>query len=716
MTLFHLSGYTNTERENVRSFWHERYHSQAERPVTMSPDRQQEGGYGAWDAGIYARDLKYKALNDKKLAQTLDLFKETPEWNEHPVSREYLKRRADLIEERRKSCGADKDRLDLQMNAEAKGYKAWMTKEHFGHRQQEPSAKRLLDEAERNKDQAFTELYRYDRKHSHPLTDPNRNLAKDPPDVSERRKWMIEREAMDKYGVARQPRRFDDRNDTEMAGLGMMPKNWMDEQQLKQANRQAPVHSGKVVPERMERSVAQRQEVDRLTGTRRNLEGQAIGRDWSHDLRQKTTDEKRQATTSFRKEQIEVATRSNRQGTESVADTRASQDKIALVQRPAALGDLLAARRANAVAEAPKEERRMTLGQQIYKARMDRETEQAAPKPQQNKDQPKVAQATPAKPAVEHQAPPVSKERAHAERVSERFGRMHQNSDSIRVAKMSSPDHMQKVLEIRKHTPKPTPAARVAASKPVNAKPGSQKWYSGIQQRANDFKTSMGKKWDVAMTRVPGTEQARNAAAQQRIEARAQASKAPAVKGPKPNPAVAKPQQKRDPYEQTARKGPSPNPVAAKPRPAPTQEKAKEERKPVVAAMPPRPQSAPQPVAQASRSTPTPMMRGTSAESTMVVQLRHRENAVGPKPNPQVTPQRPALKDQVEARRASAPAASQPTQAKPAVAQQAQEKAPVKTVAQGPKPNPMSQNRPLSSIPRPTTVRDVGRSVGGRSM
>ena len=100
----------------------------------------------------------------------------------------------------------------------------------------------------------------------------------------------------------------------------------------------------------------------------------------------------------------------------------------------------------------------------------------------------------------------------------------------------------------------------------------------------------------------------------------------------------------------------------------------------------------------------------------MVVQLRHRENAVGPKPNPQVTPQRPALKDQVEARRASAPAASQPTQAKPAVAQQAQEKAPVKTVAQGPKPNPMSQNRPLSSIPRPTTVRDVGRSVGGRSM
>ena len=528
MSFVYLAGYTSKERDEVRAFWANRYHDQAIDPVPMSPSRQNEGGYGLWDAAVHADNLRSQSRNNPALARSLDLMKDAPESTAHPVTAAYTKRREAMMEQRRVSCGADRDRLDLMVNAEAKAHQAWVKHEHFGHRKNESPARAMLDNADREKAKAFNDLFQYDKRHGHPLTDPNRNLRTNPPDVAERRQWMVERAAVVKNGTQPKARQFDPNNDREMAGLGMMPKNWMDPKQLRDADRKAPPHSGKLIPSHLEARHEQRREIDRLTGTKRSLNGEVIGPDWAANVRAISSGQKLEAQKSFREEQVAIAKRSTRQGTESVADTRTISDRNAITAQPGALAEKLAARRDVAIQQAPKEERRPTLGQQIYQDRLLREAGNA-----QSRGEVKMKPLV----NVREAAPPVSKDRQHAEAVARRYERITDRTQSVRHAKMTSPDHVQKVLHARKHTPRISPAARREAERPVQAKPQSPQWFAGLQTRVSSFKKEVGNRWQAQVRRMPWMEQARaNRAQPQRTVARSNKPTQQPVRTTSPSP------------------------------------------------------------------------------------------------------------------------------------------------------------------------------------
>lgn len=464
-SLFDLPDYLPAERNEARHFWYTRYHHHAENPVRMSPTGQPEGGFGMWDASVHARKLMAQSLTDKSLAVDLRDFAEAPESSLHPVSAAYLQRRQGLERERQLSCGADKERLDLLLRAEARAYQNWTAQEHFQSTPCNPAAGRTLERTEREKDQAFTALFDYDRRHGHPLTDPNRNLAKDPPDVSERRAWLVDRENLAK-GTAR---RFDRDNEAELQGLGMQPQAWMDAQAQKEFARIAPRHSGKVVPTSLEQEVARRQKFDQATQTHRNPRGAAVGKRQAFGapgtlgpaptakVVAPVKASNRPPRMGTQQELLDTAARSNRQGSELVRDTRTSQDAVALPMDTRALPELLQERRAAAVASAPAQTRRPSLGQT-------------------------VASVTP--------------ERAHAEKVAQRFGERHAQSGRIDHAKLADPARMERTLALRKQAPKPTPQARQIANRPVRGEPGTPSFLQAIQARASAFTQAMGQKWD----------------------------------------------------------------------------------------------------------------------------------------------------------------------------------------------------------------------------
>lgn len=572
------SGYTPDEAQEGRAFWYQRYHEQSQNPVTMSATGQKEGGYGAWDAEQYAKDLKLRAHNDPKLANELKTHRDAAASPDHPVSKMYAQRRQDMQEQRRASCTADRERIDLMLKAESKGYSAWLTKESFGNRTQEPAVKHLVKKAEQDKAAAFSGLYKYDRAHSHPLTDPNRDLKKDPPDMSERRAWLVDREGSHKFGQPR-ARKFDSQNEKELASLGMMPKRWMDAEQQKENERKAPPHSGKNIPLKLEEKVNQRREIDRMTGTQRGADGKPVGRDWAQELRPKTTSEKSKAITSFRREQMDITKGATQQNSPMVADTRAINGKNSVAVSRSLMPERLAARREAAAKQAPQLERKITPGQQSYREQVAKVQEKATPAPAQkapqqpisrgvvtNKDRPVALKQPSAQPTPQKS---VSKDRAYAERVAQRYGQMHEGkNESIRVAKLSNPDYMQRTLAIRKNTPKPPSQAQRVSSRPVNASPKNPSFLSKVQMRTNDFKKSMGQRWNQAVEKLPFYSQDKQrlkvAATKPNPSVKQSPGHAvkPASRKLKPNPVARssrQPEQVKSPARPTTR--PAPNPM-----------------------------------------------------------------------------------------------------------------------------------------------------------
>lgn len=246
--------------DELQDFWIDRYHQQAERPVTMSPTGQVEGGYGLWNASLHMKELVRQGEKDPSLKKDLIKYAKTPYSPEHPVTKQYLERLNFMEEQYKKSPSVDKDRLGLQIRAEKKGYEVFISNQRhlLGKR---PGLDDKKQQLKNEFSVAMKDVYSYDRKHNHPITDPDRNLRKDPPTLDERRAWMVDRQANFKDGISFNDRVIDTNNNNELAGLGLIQKRFMTQTQLNNAEREAPARQDTIVPEYLRNQFSREQQL-----------------------------------------------------------------------------------------------------------------------------------------------------------------------------------------------------------------------------------------------------------------------------------------------------------------------------------------------------------------------------------------------------------------------------------------------------------------------
>lgn len=771
MSLFNVPGYTQKERQSVRDFWFERYHEQAENPVKMSPSGQLEGGYGLWDASQYAKQVLRQAATDDRLAEDLFLLKDVPEAFDHPVTAAYRQRKTDMEKERTDSCGADRDRLDLMMKAENKAYNDWVTKEHFQHQpQNKPGVWHALENAREDKDRAFSDLYEYDKRHKHPLTDPERDLAKEPPHLVERRAWMWDRNSIEK-GYIRDTRRLDPDNEQELGGLGMMPARWMTEEQRQELERAEPKVSGQFTPSRIANAVKERQDAeqkkeeqrvkqeraDRLAEARREEPAKEAPTPALPDLverpegvktvqaRSTGVPEASQATTAAQapealaetmaeapgaakntrpkpqelKPKVVASNRpkpvplkgaqDNNQNSETAVSTQQGQDRNAL-PFSVDLAANLAARRAKDAEQAPVVQRQVSTGQAMHAARQAQET--------------------------------VTPERQHAERVAERFEKKHAQSGKPEHARMANPAQAQKAVAVRNSLPKLSKEAKQVASQPIQAKPGTPSFLEGVQSRLSSFRKAVGQKWDQAMSNVKFTEQWDRKQADARIAAREEKRAKELRRQMRQNERA-----REDKQEQERRQAAqTPRAVEAPKAPEPRQKpmEAQQPQSKAVGGRAPAPAPKPNPMPARAQSAqghdPRPGVMQIDLSKIAREHGAKQQALKGPAPNPHANLARPAKIPVGQPPSPQALAANKPPLAgprpnpnaskampkpplarpEPALQVQApkavqQVKAPAQAApvarqpVQGPRPNPTATNKGLPPRPAPQPGRQVGR-------
>lgn len=304
MFLFDIPDLTRNEKIQLYEFWATRYHNQSLAPITMSPTQKPEGGYGAWDATMFAKYVNQKSKSNPEIKKLLDPYKELPHNENHPVTKIFKEREASLTKQRESAVSADKERLDLQMKAEKSSYTAWVSHEMYKHSEGLLAihVKQALDK----KHEAFSALINYDKQHNHPLTDPNRNLEKDGPTVDERRDWMLNRTASNTQKYGTRERTFDATNDQEQAILGMMQERFLSPEQQAEFNRKAPARTESLIPQGLQNKIDQRKEIDRLTETQR-VNGVAVGSDWMEKVPPSNIDKERLRSLSVLQESRQIA-------------------------------------------------------------------------------------------------------------------------------------------------------------------------------------------------------------------------------------------------------------------------------------------------------------------------------------------------------------------------------------------------------------------------
>lgn len=318
---------TRKERGQLMDFWSVRYHNQSMAPITMSVADDNgkirtEGGYGAWDANEFSKYVNAVSPQSKKLQELLRSSYENPESPNHPVTKIYLERQESLKKERANSVSADRERLDLQLQAEKSGWQSWAAQEKNTIFPGEFD--KDVKKYEREKNNTLEALYQYDRSFNHPLTDPDRNLQSDPPTFSERRDWLLHRNAINQEKYGQRERSFDTTNDREQNALGMTPTNWLTEEEQIDRGRSAPQRSGSAIPKELIAIIEQRKELDKMLATERDGAGVAVHNNWEKVL-PKPADIEKQRILDYRQQEKLLAQNMGNQATPMVSTADASR-------------------------------------------------------------------------------------------------------------------------------------------------------------------------------------------------------------------------------------------------------------------------------------------------------------------------------------------------------------------------------------------------------
>lgn len=663
LSMFESLAHMPREQKALKRFWFERYHRQAEVPVRMSPSGQPEGGFGMWDASVHAGRLMNRAVTDPDLARQLHETRDVPQSSLHPVTAAYRERRQTLQDERKISCGADRERLDLLMMAERKAYDHWAAQEHFRFGSNDVTT-RSLDKTEREKDAAFLALYSYDRKHSHPLTDPNRNMEKDPPDLAERRAWMVQRENLEK-GPAR---RLDHSNEKEMQGLGLVPAGWLDAEHAKEAQRKAPRHSGMFAPHRIERDIDRRRNIDKLMGRERPAPVAPLQKAMEAAVAPRASNRPAKLELTPREALVQHSLRQNNQASELVASARVGTTAVALPRDNRALAQAVRQRREQTKAQAPETVAKPSLGQTTHAVRMARQTP----------------------------------ERQHAVRVAERMSQRHEKTGKTEQAHLLNPVQVERERALRQRLPRPTKPAREAAQQKLPA-PNSPGFLNAVRQRASAFSQAMGEKWEQSFGRAKAhikhldnrLNRAINKVDRKFEKSMARLEERMPWGGParlarqqKERAAATTQRQATKPHARPPRANPTPSPVLAQ---ASTAARAPSTLKPPTVARPDRTPGPSKPAVARTgpRPNPNPSLGAVAPGRSRVMEIQVPSRAEVARPQakaPMVKPV-PTMPQQVNA------------QGRGSVGSQAP------TPVQGPRPNPTAKGQKLPRpVPRTPTL------------
>lgn len=169
--------WSQKEREELFTFWRSKYHYNKIK-IALSSDNS--GGQGFFDAEL----VSFANISERSVVDEL-----------HPVNIFFSNRKDELIEEIKNSQDEDQFRIILLMQAEKSGYDYWKYKNIYNINSSYPIyIKQIIQNKIENllaifKD-SLAQLIEYDRENGNPLTDPDRDLEKDPPSVFEYRRWL----------------------------------------------------------------------------------------------------------------------------------------------------------------------------------------------------------------------------------------------------------------------------------------------------------------------------------------------------------------------------------------------------------------------------------------------------------------------------------------------------------------------------------------------
>ena len=165
------------EREELFMFWRSKYHYNK---IKIALSSESSGGQGFFDAEL----VSFANLSERSVVDEL-----------HPINSFFNNRKEELIEEIKNSQDEDQFRIILLMQAEKSGYDYWQYKNIYNINTSYPIyIKQIIQNKIENllslfKD-SLAQLIEYDRENGNPLTDPDRNLEKNPPSVFEYRRWL----------------------------------------------------------------------------------------------------------------------------------------------------------------------------------------------------------------------------------------------------------------------------------------------------------------------------------------------------------------------------------------------------------------------------------------------------------------------------------------------------------------------------------------------
>lgn len=169
--------WTKEEKDNLFNFWRERYFDNV---VYLSPTRDVCGGNGFFDALL----LSLTNSSERNVTDVL-----------HPVNKAYKIRKENLIQQKTISQEADRKRIQLLLVAEEKSLEFWQVKNIYGPQPKDPDYlsnfyQSYIEKYEYLYKDALSQLIEYDKEHSHPLADPNRDIYTKPVTVFEYKKWL----------------------------------------------------------------------------------------------------------------------------------------------------------------------------------------------------------------------------------------------------------------------------------------------------------------------------------------------------------------------------------------------------------------------------------------------------------------------------------------------------------------------------------------------
>lgn len=472
---------TRKERGQLMDFWSVRYHNQSMAPITMSVADDNgkirtEGGYGAWDAKEFSKYVNSVSPQSKKLQEILRESYGNPESPNHPVTKIYLERQESLKKERSNSISADRERLDLQLQAEKSAWQSWAANEKNTIFPGEFD--KDVKKYDREKTTTMDALYQYDRSFNHPLTDPDRNLQLDPPTFTERRDWLLHRNAINQEKYGQRERSFDTNNDREQNALGMTPKNWLTAEEQFDRDRSAPERSGSVMPKELVAIVEQRKELDKILATERDGAGIAVHNNWEKVL-PKPEDIEKQRVLDYKQQERLLAQNMANQATPMVSTADASRSHNSAPsfkgEQKTDFRNNLMNFRNNLKENIERADRQPTIGQELTNTivaqrprnilkenRLNKEEldKQNQIKAQLRKDQ-EAREAALLDKAREINDQKISSvalektpERKEAERIALHYQqKVNQGTSNIMETKMSNPNYVQKRMLMEKNKP-----------------------------------------------------------------------------------------------------------------------------------------------------------------------------------------------------------------------------------------------------------------------